>query len=278
MSRWLATLAVACVAPAAGCVEPFNGSDIEMTLANFAPSESVTQANLTPPAHHYELWVTQNDIVVPVTAFKVVPVVDFNDPCTIDYFGDQAGMGIREAAMARRDAAVPDSTAALGAADQLGRMMRLNSGVKAVVTYQPGNLKPDPSIATMAPAERLAACNAFIKEHPKYYVSNYRVMTSPAGGLFLGLIDGNDPDSGGFIGGITIITDYNLGEAVEVFLTLENDDNPDTKGPVIISGLLESRNRGVRSATMTDALVGGSAPPRGTVGIYSDFDHDDVNF
>ena len=87
MSRLLAALSVACLTTA-GCIEPFQGSDIELVLFNMGPSEGVTQANLTPAATHYSIWVTQNAVIVPVADFKIVPIVDPTDPCSIDYFGE----------------------------------------------------------------------------------------------------------------------------------------------------------------------------------------------
>ena len=279
MSRLLAALSVACLTTA-GCIEPFQGSDMELVLFNMGPSEGVTQANLTPAATHYSIWVTQNAVVVPVANFKIVPIVDPTDPCSIDYFGEQAGMGIVEAAMDReaKAKAAGNRTAELAAIDQRGRISRLNSGVKGIVSYVPGDPKPAAAIATMPAAERLAACNAFIKANPNYYVSSFRVLTAPQGGFLLGIVDGNDPDSGGFLGGSTFVVDYNLGAAVEIFITLENDDNPDTRGPVILSGQLTSRNRGARYATMTGALIRSGSVPRAEVSIYSEFDQDEVNF
>lgn len=279
MSRLLAALSVACLTTA-GCIEPFQGSDIELVLFNMGPSEGVTQANLTPAATHYSIWVTQNAVIVPVADFKIVPIVDPSDPCSIDYFGDQAGMGIVEATMDReaKAKAAGNRTAELAAIDQRGRISRLLTGVKGIVSYAPGDKKPDAAIAGMPAAERLAACNAFIKANPKYYASNYRVLTAPNGGFLIGLVDGNDPDSGGFVGGSTFITDFNLGGAAEIFITLENDDNPDTRGPVILSGQLTTRTRGTRWAAMTGSLVRSGSVPRAEVSIYSEFDQDEVNF
>jgi hypothetical protein len=107
-------------------------------------------------------------------------------------------------------------------------------------TYRAHLVSPIPQTdpTTWSNADRLRACT--ISGDPDFYLGNALQLTAPRNGATYGVVDTNDPNSGAAIGGIQLRVPYDLGQATELFVTLE--DHPvlavdeRNRGPLVLYG------------------------------------------
>lgn len=144
---------------------------------------------------------------------------------------------------------------------------------------------------------RLQLCQAFWKQDPNFYEGTDRVLTEPLGGQYFGIVIGQSPINGAFLGGTQFfIQDPTIGYDVfaiyQQFDDANGDGTPDpapsgyppatdARGLRLMIGSPNSQTRGVTRAVLAGnpALFGPlSAGIFAELAIFSDLGSDEVHF
>ena len=160
---WLPVIASA----SAGCVDPFGGSNIQITFASGVHTPGLpTEFGRPPPGTHYAFYAvtfTRDDTGVPVEStafhlldFEVQPVINRSSPCFIEddesrfpgLHVTQYATKLEEEIAARTgtsdpfDPAMPhgDAVDILTARTRMDNLGRLAAAIKAVTTFSPAQL------------------------------------------------------------------------------------------------------------------------------------------
>jgi len=238
-----ASLGLLLLLTAAGCVEPFGGSDIEFALAGSVQVPGLpSEFGRPPPGTHYEYHAFENvtdtdgdgnEIVVAtysvkVADFEVRPLVDQASPCYIEdeeskfpglhstqYLRKlQEVTGVDDPFFPPADASPGDVIDVLTAQRRMEGIALLANGIKAITSHDPA---PYPSgipaadlIDDASNRQRKQMCEDFWRDHPLKYEGNDLVFTLPLNGKWYGAVDGADPRNGVFLGGAHFFVDTDL--------------------------------------------------------------------
>ncbi len=177
----------------------------------------------------------------------------------------------------------------------------------AGMTEWPDSLFYDATIED--PLEKLNWCNlrkdeveAFCKElHPDFFIASVIQMTLPLNGRLYGVLDGNDPRTGGPIGGISLISEGKLNNLTGIFIVKEKDTErlsaeninknlpPGETGQVVliadegdpvtgegrIGSIDRTSRRGVVHIVMVNPM---GSSLRAMLSIFNDLDRDPIQF
>lgn len=212
-----------------GCVEPFEGSHIEMLLRGGTQVAGDPGGNARPPSDtHYEIWVQHAGLAFHLFDFNVFTVIDRANPCFIEdsasrYPGLHSTMILEKElfeAGAPNDVSPEEAGIIADAQTRVVNQESLERELKGVTSHQPvlrvsgmvvaypdlyaalGAVVPAPEMIDDASnAARATACQAFFDENPDFYVGNDKVFSLPLNGKLYGMVDGVDPRNSAFVGG-----------------------------------------------------------------------------
>src|SRR5262249_53911413 len=133
-------------------------------------------------------------------------------------------------------------------------------------------------------ARRLELCQSIWKQHPGYYVGTDKVLTIPLNGVYYGIVAGNDPRNGSFLGGGSGDTDG----AMPAFHSFRGNWNwndpadpraqaypPSSIGYHYMAGKPVERVRGVINVSIVNEDFTQIA---GDIAIFTDLGEDNVDF
>jgi hypothetical protein len=254
---------------AGGCVEPFDGSVVQMTLTGFrSPCELIRSQNLVLPQDwkpctgnpaedrllfHYEIWAT----------------VDRTALFRLESFNVQTALLIDEQiALEQQGALLSDGTPfqisdraydSLSAEEQkaLREQMAVPTNVYGITSYSDSRFGADGKTLSSS-----------------LYVGNYQNLQLPRNGLYFGQVNGPPPGGGALnVGGATLRTTVALSEADSVMITIEQgavNRSPLTPSNlVIVEGSPRESPRGVLNVDARGPVGAGLAA---SFGFYHGLD------
>jgi hypothetical protein len=308
-------IATSLLALVAGCVDGFQGSNIEFDFSADMPVQASVGA--TPGtgevanATHFTLYATQagsdgsDDSLFAVQTFEIHRIVDLTSPCFIDVGDHVAHPGLhvsQYAAVIAQDVgftditnppatATPEQIEELATAEQREVDIQLlvgPTGIRAVTSASTGNYPavatdctdtngiPPPTCTDAASNQRrLDACQAFWKSDPDYYEGTDLVLTSPLNGVDHGMIDGENPINLSPVGGAGFYVDSNLVGFDGYAVYAEPDAQTTPGGDLILFGTPTMATRGV---THVDMSTPGTGLVTAELAIFSNLGEDNVQF
>jgi hypothetical protein len=307
-------IATSLLALFAGCVDGFQGSNIEFdfsadmpVLASVGATPGVGEL---PNATHFTLYAYQTSpdmttgSLFAITTFEIHRIVDLTSPCYIDV-GNVAHPGLHVsqfAAVIGQDEGIPDITnpppgataaqiQAVATADQREADIQLlvgPNGIRAVTSASAGNY---PAVATdctdttgIPPPtctdedsnqRRLAACQAYWKSDPNYYEGTDLVLTSPLNGIDHGMVDGENPINLSPVGGAGFYVDTNLVGFDGYAVYAQADSQTTPGGDLLLFGTPTMVTRGVTHVDMASPATGLITAE---LAIFSNLGEDNVQF
>jgi hypothetical protein len=308
-------IATSLLALFAGCVDGFQGSNIEFDFSAAMPVQASVGATPgvgeVPNAMHFTLYATQMgsggsaDSIFAVQTFEIHRVVDLTSPCYIDVGDHVAHPGLHVSQYATviaqdvgfSDITNPPATATaaqieeLATAEQREANIQLlvgPTGIHAVTSASAGNY---PAVATdctdttgIPPPtctdadsnqRRLDACQAYWKSDPNYYEGTDLVLTEPLNGVSHGMIDGENPINLSPVGGAGFYVDANLVGFDGYAVYSEPDAQTTPGGDLLLFGLPTMVTRGV---THVDMATPGTGLVTAELAIFSNLGEDNVQF
>ena len=289
----------------ASCVDNFNGSKIELYLHGGVqvPGDDPSGDGRPPSDTHYEIYIAKDRSVFHIIDFDIRPVIDTSDPCFIEEAGERfAGLHSTKIVAKTTEAAMADGTVTdreagdiASAQARFANMGLLQGALKVLTFHEAGltNATVAASIADVPPpdmtddatnARRLQLCQAAWKQHPGYYVGTDKVLTIPLNGIYYGIVAGNDPRNGSFLGGGSVDTDVAMPEfdSFRVNWNWNAPDDPRAGGYApsnigyhYMAGTPVDRVRGVINVSIVNEDFTQIA---GDVSIFTNLGEDDVNF
>ncbi len=298
---------------AAGCVDGFRGSNIQVDLADVMPAQASPgtppDSTQLPSNVHFTIYgIQSNDQgnrLFELQKFEVHPIVDLKSPCYIDV-GDHVkhpGLHVSKYMEAvAKDTMIPDyKNPPPGATEEqktdsataAQRMLNIGllggeGGIKAVTsasaaTYPPvapscasvPNMIP-PAMCTEEEANkhRLEVCQKAWKDDPTLWEGTDRVLVAPLAGTTYGLVDGMNPINLAPIGGASFFVDEAVGEMDAYAIYYQIDGMPDP-GNLLLYGTPTHPTRGISHVH----LVNSSNPDlTANMAIFVDLGEDDVHF
>lgn len=301
-------LAAACAAIlGTGCVENFDGSKVQLFLAQTVevPGDDPAGNGRPPSDTHFEMYVVKDLRHFKVFEFEVKPVINRDDPCFIED-AESRYPGLHSTMFAERliedETAEPDGIDELEGGDlflaerRIENMSVLAREVKVIVQYSglsngqiqaiydAAGLPPVEDMSDAANEQRFEICNRLFDENPLMYVGSDKVFSLPLSGEFLGVVEGNDPRNNAYIAGSA----WNIDAVLKDFDALRinwnfNDPadprranfSPSDVGWHFMSGVPVERVRGVINVPMTHEIFTSIS---GELAIFPDLSTDDVSF
>jgi hypothetical protein len=308
-------IATSLLALFAGCVDGFQGSNLELDFSPGMPVLASVGATPgigeLPASTHFTLYATQEsadmttESMFAVTTFEIHRIVDLTSPCFIDV-GDHVpypGIHVSQyAARVEMDTGIPDPTSPpVGAtaanielaATAFQRMANIQllvgaTGIRAVTSASAGNypalgadctdttgIPPPDCMDSDSNARRLAACQAYWASDPNYYEGTDRVLTSPLNGVDHGMVDGENPINLSPVGGAGLFVDANLVGFDGYAIYAEPDSQTTPGGELLLFGTPTMPTRGV---THVDLATPGTGLITAEMAIFSNLGDDNVQF
>lgn len=296
---------------AAGCVDGFRGSNIQIDLSSATPAQasqySARQDDQLPANVHFTLYGiqtgTDRERLFALENFEIHPIVDVSSPCFIDVGKHVRFPGLHVSQylkMVSEDVGIPDyrnppATAteqqkidSATAAQRMNNIALLgaDTGIKAVtsasVRQYPAvdadcngsGLPPPTCTDAAANARRLAKCQEAWDSDPSLWEGTDRVLVAPLAGTTYGLVDGSNPINLAPIGGAQFFVDEAVG-TMDAFALYYQDDDKDGPGTLLLYGTPTQPTRGVSKVKMTSAT---NPLLTATLAIFADLGEDDVHF
>jgi hypothetical protein len=306
--RWLTSAALL-----AGCVDAFDGSNLEIDLNPATPAQAsasrAPQPGELPANIHFRIYAIQEtdagEASFEVARFEIHKLVDPSSPCFIDA-GPSApfpGLHVTQYAlkMAERtgitDIANPPPGATMeDQIDQATAVQRMANvtalagaaGLKAVTSASPGGyppvdaacagagLPPPTCIDDESNARRLQICRATWDADKALFEGTDRVLTSPLNGTMLGFVNGINPVTPVPVGGAQLISSSALDGVDEYAIYFQADDATD-RGTLFLAGRpLPEATRGVTHVHMESPYLPDVI--RAELAVFTNLDEDDVHF
>jgi hypothetical protein len=297
---------------AAGCVDGFRGSNVQIDLSPATPAQAppgqAPPANQLPPNSHYRLYAIREqdglEHVFELQRFEVHPIVDLASPCFIDV-GEHVRFpglhvsqyrakieevtGITDIANPPASASDLDKIDAATAIQRQANVMSLASdmGIKVVTSASTGEYRaidadcggsglPPPSCRDDdANARRLRICEDAWRADPLQFEGTDRVLTAPLNGTTFGFVVGLNPINLAPVGGAQFFVDAALGGSDEYALYTQLDGVEDTLGTLVLSGRPTTPTRGVRHVHMTSPTTPSFTAQ---LAVFEDLGEDDTHF
>ncbi len=312
--RFISTTAIAVGAlSTSGCVDSYHGTWMEFVLGRetHIPGDTPGAIGGRPPSGtHYEFWVVTGGRAFYLQSFEVTKQLDPDFPCFIEdaeskFPGLHTTMWYEknlEDVLSDGNPTEPEGEQELGQiADAFvreERLFKVSGALKAVVgtdpTVTPAILTALANEVTVAApitetdaasnARRLAICNAFFAEHPRYYVGQDKVFSLPLNGEFIGMVDGQDPRNSAPVGGAGFAVPVTFEKFDYLWLTWQFNDpqdariplyGPSTYGYHYMSGVPEHRTRRTINVRMQNEQF----PAIGAnVAVFPGIDQDNIQF
>lgn len=293
-------------------VKPFAGSVVAMTLAGATASapghhlEIWVRNNNDDVVRLDAIYDFHDDPASPehterLTPFGVVirPAVRMDDPCMIDdaghllvtaaaYPSSTVVGGVEQTAeeQAQTVRALASALCSTSSCDGSGGDPRYHcgrqpAGLLGLFPYElvddaghvVATAPPPPSVPfDAAPADRLAACQAYWASSPLAYSPNPRQITAPARGVMWGVVSFASIAPTVSYDQIRIDSPTHFDEVRELFLTDEADDvDPLHRGPVYLGGSVTPAGRAVYHMDLV-APSSSTTTASGSATMWTDFD------
>ena len=298
----------------AGCIDAFNGSNVQIELPTGTPVQARVGAAQGPtelPANsHYSLYRVDGTDLTELVRFEVHRLVDLSSPCFIDV-GDHvphAGLHVSQfAAKIAEDTGITDiANPPPGATEQqkieiataqtrqhnvealaadMGGVQAITSAstaiypaVAASCNAAPGEIPPPTCTDDASNAARLAACQASWDKDAQMWEGTDRVLTAPLHGTTYGLVDGNNPINQAPVnGGQFFLEDplTGIGAATGFAIYTQVDGGTGPGTKIFQSVQVSAPTRGV-----THVVLFGPGTPAitGFLAVFSDIGGDSVHF
>jgi len=306
LSLAAATLAVV------GCVEPFDGSKMEIVMGNTTHIPGEPGGGGRPPLDtHYEMYVLKDNRTFKLVEFEVVFVIDPSDRCFIE---DEESLypGLHATQVpVKVEEDITEGGTHTPTAEEAGdiylaqkrvyedfvKLTLEDVGVKSLVSHESGLTLagremlydlagvPDPLDTSDAVNDaRLAACNNVFNAHPLLYVGNDKVFSLPLNGEYFGNAKGRDPRNQAPTGGAKFDIELVLDDFDIMRINWNFNDPADPRAAMYgesdvgyhyVAGTPIHRTRGVVNVILTNNFFGSL---RGDVSIFTDLAEDDVMF
>jgi hypothetical protein len=306
--RWLIHAALL-----AGCVENFDGSNVQIDLNPGTPPQApqgrAPQGREFPTNVHFRLYaiqeVAQGDALFELRRFEIHRIVDLTSPCFIDAGPNVPFPGLHVSQFERKmsertgitDVAAPPPGATLEqqieqatAVQRMANVQALagDAGIKVVTSASPGvypavdaacdgdGLPPPSCIDDASNARRLERCRQAWTADPLLFEGTDRVLTSPLGGTTFGFVVGLNPVTPVPVGGAQLFVDDAL-EGVDEYAIYFQTDGLDEPGTQFLAGRPSAgATRGVTHVHMESPLFPDLVEAE--LAIFADLDEDDVHF
>ncbi len=266
------------LAGAAGCVEPYSGTRLDLNLsvgAGVDPNMLILPVPGKKPGEegyfsHYELFAEINGGIVRLSAFVIQPSVRADNPCLQFIPDDFCRPGVspcgpyinmeRFASLGSMLAVV--SVPITEEVEDASNIYGYDFSPSFDFTEWPDDLFVDPSLAdreSKLARENLQqeAVEAFCKNLPDgYYVGNPVQLTFPHNGQLYGIVDGADPRNGMQVGGITFFVTGKLYGLTQLFVTRERDPSRLSKDNIHREDLLPGDSSQVFLVARKDEVLG----------------------
>jgi hypothetical protein len=303
---------VVAVCGLAGCVDGFRGSNIQIDLSPFTPSQAPSNqapdmAEL-PTNLHFRLLAIQHqddrDLEFEIQRFEIHKIIDLTSPCYIDVGGDvrfpglhvtqyanamAVATGITDLANPPPGASEADQIDAATAVQRMSDIGLLASdmGIKVVTSasetlYPPidadcggTGLPPPMCMDDDSNKRRDTICKQAWKDDPTLFEGTDRVLTSPLNGTTFGFVDGLNPISPAPVGGAQFFVTAAV-DAIDEYSIVFNADGDDGPGTLMLTGTPFAATRGVTHVHMESPLRPGTLTAE--VAIFADLGEDNVNF
>lgn len=314
MRRAIPTIVAAAAAALVGCVDGFQGANVELDLSPATPVQAgalaMPQPGELPAAMHFGLYAIQEagmqDQLFEVARFEVHHIVDTSSPCFIDV-GDhvpypgihvtvfdkriEQDTGITDPANPPAGASEHDKELVATAQQRMITLAKLvgPGGLVAVTsasasTYPqvaadcngPTNQIPPPMCMDNASNQRrLALCQQAWKADSALWEGTDRVLTAPLNGSTYGeLLDPMTPITGAPVGGAQIFVDNALVDA-DAYAIYFQADGATGPGTQLYFGRPTMPTRGVKHVHMVSPI---NAALTAELAVFSDLGQDDVHF
>jgi len=301
----------------AGCVEGFDGSNVQIDLGPATPAQAPVgrapqPGRELPPNVHFRLYASMEagstSSLIELQRFEVHKLVDPTSPCFIDVGPNVPFPGLHVSQYANKtsertgitDVANPPAGATreqqIEQATAVQRMTNVaalagDAGLKAVTSASPGGypdvdadcggggLPPPTCIDDASNARRLQICRATWAADPQLFEGTDRVLTSPLSGTTFGFVIGLNPVpvTPVPVGGAQFIVSDALVGAAEYSVYFQADDATDL-GTLFLSGRPQpGSTRGVTHVHMASPFLP-IALAEANLAIFTNLDDDDVSF
>ena len=295
-----------------GCVDGFQGSNIQFDFSSNTPVQASQNGQAKPgqlpAASSLALYAldeaTAQTSLFEVQRFEIHRVVDLASPCFIDVGEHVPYPGIHVSQFAARlsaDDKIPDinnppagATAAQISEVATAQVRQVNvaklasdQGIKVISSASDavypavdadcsGSGIPAPSCSDDASnARRLLKCQAVWAATPELFEGTDRVLVSPLSGTTYGMVDGFNPINQGLVGGAQFFVPTNL-DRFTTYAIYERADGATGLGDQLYYGhAVPDEVRGVRHVR----LVGNAdSTQTAELVIFANLDDDSVQF
>lgn len=295
---------------AAGCVDGFRGSNVQIDLSPGTPVQTAVGqqpgAGELPANAHLRLYAVDEfngtQALFEIQRFEIHRIVDVQSPCFIDVPPNVPfpGLHVSQFAAAMAEATgitdianpPPGTTEAqqIDAATAIKRMdnIALLGGPMAIKvvtsasesTYPPvdadcegGGLPPPPCRDEASNARRLAICRAAWAADPNLFEGTDRILTAPLAGITFGFVVGLNPVTPAPIGGAQFFVDEALAGIEQYAIQVFVDGAP--SGTVLFTGTPSHPTRGVTHVHLDSPL---SPNLTAEMAVFENLDDDEVHF
>jgi hypothetical protein len=298
---------------AAGCVDGFRGSNIEIDLSPGTPVQSAfmgaTGMGELPANSHFTLYAIQEDLtesrLFELTRFEVHRIVDKTSPCYIDVGENVPHPGLHVSQYAVKigedtgiaDYKNPPPTATeqqkIMMATAVQRMLNIdalggNAGIKVVssastATYPavstgcsgPAEQIPAPTCTDEASNQlRLRLCEDAWEADKALFEGTDRVLTDPLNGTTHGMVVGLNPLNMAQVGGAGFYVDNALLN-IDAYAIYVQMDGVDSPGTQLFFGRPTMVTRGVTHVHLTSPQ---SPMLTSEMAVFTDLGEDGVHF
>lgn len=308
------TATLVAVAGAAGCVESFGGSNVQIDLSPGTPVQAsqgaVPGQGQIPANSHFRIYAIQQDgtqdQLFEIARFEIHRIVDESSPCFIDVGENVPYPGLHVSQYQNKvgeDTGIADYTNPPPTATEEQKLLMATAvqrtsnvdllggpmGIKVVAsastsTYPqvasgcagPSDQIPPPTCTDDASnALRLTLCQTAWRADDRLFEGTDRVLTAPLNGTTHGMVLGVNPlNMASPVGGAQFYVDHTL-EDIDAYAIYIQADGMEAPGMQLFFGRPTAPVRGVSRVHLTSPI---SPLLTSEMAIFANLDQDDVHF
>lgn len=313
MRRGLLHITLLGLIGAGGCVDGFNGSNVQIDLSPRTPAQApasrMPNAAELPTNIHFRLYAIKEtgeaDSLFELQRFEIHKLIDTTSPCFIDvgehvpfpglhvtqYSNKTAeATGITDIANPPPGATMQQKVEAATAIQRMNNVAALGSdaGLKAVTSASTGTypapdadcngagLPPPACIDDASNDRRLRICQDVWETEPDLFEGTDRVLTAPLNGTTFGFVVGVNPVTPTPVGGAQFVVEDAL-EGVAEYAIYFQTDGVDDPGTLFLQGRpVAGVTRGVSHVSMESPFLPNLISAE--VAIFASLGQDGVHF
>lgn len=302
-----ALVAASVLALFAGCVNDFQGSNVQFDFSRAMP--------VSPAGTHYAIYAFEDDAmagrIFQLEQFEIHTLVDMDSPCFIDVGEHVPHPGLHVSQYAKvigMDVGIPDITnPPANATEQdkitaatavqreqnallIGGKVTGFAPIKAVSSastavypavgtscMDANGIPPPDCTDEVSNQKRLSMCQAFWDKNRDYYEGTDRVLTSPLNGVAHGNVDGVNPVNLAPVGGAQFFVDEVLAgfDAYAIYQQMDGAAAADPGTKILVGSKPTMETRGVQHLRLTSPT---NPNLFADMAIFSDLGQDNVSF